>query len=120
MTISPAHGHNDELIRGLGAALARIGLPLPDKLERLSGGANMESWRFNAGPTQCVLRRAPSAMMMADRLLDHHGEAALIQAAKAAGVTAPEVLVELVHSTAQAPLVEVAKQYGRLSRCRVE
>ena len=95
MTISPAHGHNDELSRGLSTALARIGLPPPDKLERLSGGANMESWRFNAGTTQCVLRRAPSAKMMADRLLDHHGEAALIQAAKAAGVTAPEVLVEL-------------------------
>ena len=95
MTKSPAHGHNDELIRGLGAALTRIGLPPPDTLERLSGGANMESWRFNAGTTQCVLRRAPSAKMMADRLLDHHGEAALIQAAKAAGVTAPEVLVEL-------------------------
>ncbi len=95
MSISPAHGQNDELIRGLSAALARIGLPPPERLERLSGGANMESWRFNAGTTDCVLRRAPSAKMMADRVLDHHGEAALIRAARAAGVQAPEVLVEL-------------------------
>ena len=95
MTISPAHGQNDELIHGLSAALARIGLPQPDRIERLSGGANMESWRFNAGTADCVLRRAPSAKMMADRTLDHRGEAALIQAARAAGVSAPEVLVEL-------------------------
>ena len=95
MTISPAQGQNDKLICGLSTALARIGLPPPSRLERLSGGANMESWRFKADTTECVLRRAPSAKMMAGRVLDHHGEAALIQAAKAAGVNAPEVLVEL-------------------------
>ena len=81
--------------QGLTTALARIGLPAPRALERLSGGANMESWRFAAGDNLCVLRRAPSAEMMAGRALDHAGEAALIRAAHAAGVTAPEVLVEL-------------------------
>lgn len=86
---------SDEIAAGLKRALARIGLPAPHALERLSGGANMESWRFQSGPETCVLRRAPSADMMAGRPMDHHGEAALIRAARAAGVLAPEVLVEL-------------------------
>lgn len=84
------------LAQGLTSALARIGLPAPVRLERLSGGANMESWRFSAGDAICVLRRAPSLEMMAGRPLDHAAEAALIRAAYAAGVMAPEVLVELV------------------------
>ena len=86
---------SQSLEQGLFTALARIGLPAASGLERLSGGANMESWRFAAGDTVCVLRRAPSAEMMAGRALDHAGEAALIRAAHSAGVTAPEVLVEL-------------------------
>ena len=83
------------LADGLERALARVGLPAPQGLERLSGGANMESWRFAAGDEICVLRRAPSLEMMAGRPMDHAGEAALIRAARAAGVMAPEVLVEL-------------------------
>lgn len=89
---------NVTLAQGLTSALARIGLPAPDGLERLSGGANMESWRFSAGDAVCVLRRAPSLEMMAGRPLDHAAEAALIRAARAAGVMAPEVLVELIPS----------------------
>lgn len=91
MTQSPALPLED----GLARALRRIGLSAPHKLERLSGGANMESWRFLAGEADCVLRRAPSAEMMAGRPMDHPAEAALIRAARAAGVLAPEVLVEL-------------------------
>ncbi len=83
------------LEQGLARALGRIGLPAPQSMERLSGGANMESWRFVAGTETCVLRRAPSLEMMAGRPMDHHAEAALICAAHAAGVMAPEVLVEL-------------------------
>ena len=75
--------------------MARIGLPAPTGLERLSGGANMESWRFTAGTETCVLRRAPSLEMMVGRPLTHADEAALIRAARASGVLAPEVLVEL-------------------------
>ncbi len=85
----------DELTLGLTAALARIGLPAPEGLERLSGGANMESWRFRSGDAICVLRRAPSLEMMAGRPLDHAGEVRVVRAAHAAGVMAPEVLVEL-------------------------
>ena len=92
MTTAPCQGLAD----GLARALSRIGLPAPTGLERLSGGANMESWRFTAGGADCVLRRAPSLEMMAGRALDHHGEAALIRAAESAGVTAPQVLTELI------------------------
>ena len=92
MTTAPSQ----RLADGLARALGRIGLPAPTGLERLSGGANMESWRFTAGGADCVLRRAPSLEMMAGRALDHRGEAALIRAAESAGVTAPQVLAELI------------------------
>ena len=55
----------------------------------------MESWRFFAGDQPLVLRRAPSAAMMAGRPMDHASEAHLIRAAAAAGVKAPEILAEL-------------------------
>jgi aminoglycoside phosphotransferase (APT) family kinase protein len=85
----------DELTAGLARALARTGRSRPEQLERLSGGANMESWRFRSGPDVLVLRRAPSLEMMAGRPLDHAGEVQVIGAARAAGVMAPEVLVSL-------------------------
>ncbi len=85
---------------GLARALARIGLPPPEQLARLTGGATMESWRFEAGDSgsgggNFVLRRAPSLAFMADRPFGHGTEAAIIRAAQAGGVTAPEVVVEL-------------------------
>ena len=84
------------LIGGLGSVLGRVGIAGEvAQLERLSGGANMESWAFACGGEAFVLRRAPSAEMMAGRSLDHAGEAALIRAARAAGVPAPEVIAEL-------------------------
>ena len=64
-------------------------------LQRLSGGANMESWLFACGPDRFVLRRAPSAEWIAARPLDMVGEAELIRRAHAGGVTAPEVVAEL-------------------------
>ena len=91
---------SDSLITGLERAMARIGRPAPTGLERLSGGANMESWRFTAGAETCVLRRAPSLEMMQGRPLTHAAEAALIRAAHASCVLAPEVLVELEPSDA--------------------
>ena len=62
----------------LASALARmaggVALPLAG-LERLSGGANMESWSFDWGGSGYVLRRAPSAEMMAGRPFGHDVEA---------------------------------------------
>lgn len=84
------------LPEGLAAALARVGLPEPQSLERLSGGANMESWLFRAGEGTYVLRRSPAGFaLIGGRAIDHKIEAALIRAAHKAGVTAPRVIVEL-------------------------
>ena len=62
---------------------------------RLTSGATMESWRFEMGEDAYVLRRAPSLEFMKDRPFGHGTEAAVIRAAHAAGVTAPEVVTEL-------------------------
>lgn len=61
-------------------------------LARLSGGANMESWAFDWAGSGYVLRRAPSADYMAGRPYGHADEAALVIAARGAGVQAPEVV----------------------------
>ncbi len=87
------------LEQGLAHALARIGMAAPAGLERLSGGANMESWRFSAGSEPCILRRSPAGgQMIGGRSITYHTEAELIRAACKAGVMAPEVLVELDES----------------------
>jgi aminoglycoside phosphotransferase (APT) family kinase protein len=65
-------------------------------LVRLSGGANMESSSFDFGGAGYVLRRAPSAAMMEGRPFGHDVEAALVRAARAAGVRAPEVVAEIM------------------------
>jgi aminoglycoside phosphotransferase (APT) family kinase protein len=67
-----------------------LGAPL-----RLSGGANLESWLFACGEDEFVLRRAPSAEWIGARPLSMAEEAALIRAARAAGVPAPEVVIEI-------------------------
>ncbi|MDO9368311.1 MAG: phosphotransferase family protein, partial [Sphingopyxis sp.] len=63
-----------------------------------SGGANMESWAFDWAGGAYVLRRAPSADYMAGRPYGHADEAALVVAAYAAGVKAPEVVGVLADS----------------------
>ena len=55
----------------------------------------MESWRFACGDEAFVLRRAPSLEFMEGRPYGHATEAALIEAARAKGVTAPEVVAVL-------------------------
>lgn len=85
----------NELIEGLGRVCARTGLSPPLALERLTGGATMESWRFSSGEADFVLRRAPSLEFMKDRPFGHDVEAAVIRAAHAKGVTAPRVVAEL-------------------------
>ncbi|WP_379552577.1 phosphotransferase [Qipengyuania sp. DGS5-3] len=84
-----------ELAKGLNTALARVGMAEAQEIERLTGGATMESWRFISGGEPHVLRRAPSLEFMNDRPFGHDVEAAVIRAAHAAGVRAPEVILEL-------------------------
>ena len=87
----------DELSAGLARVCARAGLgALSLEPQRLTGGAVMESWRFSAGESAYVLRRAPSLAFMEGRPYGHSTEAALIEAARAKGVTAPEVVAVLV------------------------
>ncbi len=83
------------LAEGLAAAMARVGRPDIHGLHRLTGGATMESWRFSAGGEDFVLRRAPSLAFMEGRPYGHDVEAAVIRAAHAAEVKAPEVVAEL-------------------------
>jgi aminoglycoside phosphotransferase (APT) family kinase protein len=86
----------DELSAGLARVCARVGLgALALAPQRLTGGAVMESWRFAAGDSAYVLRRAPSLAFMEGRPYGHAVEAALIEAARAKGVTAPEVVAVL-------------------------
>ncbi|MGQ7830656.1 phosphotransferase [Altererythrobacter sp. Z27] len=79
----------------LARALARVGLGAPVGMTRLTGGATMESWRFEASGEHFVLRRAPSAAMMEGRAIGHDIEAAAIRAVHTVGVLAPEIVVEL-------------------------
>ena len=83
---------------GLARALARVGLSASTGLTRLTGGATMESWRFASGGEDLILRRAPSLAFIADRPMSHASDAAVIEAARAAGVTAPEVLTVVQES----------------------
>lgn len=84
------------LHEGLARLCARAGLGLlAGEPQRLTGGAVMESWRFAAGACDYVLRRAPSLAFMEGRPYGHAVEAALIEAARAKGVTAPEVVAVL-------------------------
>lgn len=55
----------------------------------------MESWSFNYAGQGYVLRRSPSADMMAGRTYGHDVEAAVVRAAFAAGVKAPEIVGEV-------------------------
>jgi aminoglycoside phosphotransferase (APT) family kinase protein len=99
---------HEELTAGLARVCARAGLgAVSGEPQRLTGGAVMESWRFATVLTPSpspegkgsdwafVLRRAPSLAFMEGRPYSHATEAALIQAARSAGVTAPEVVAVL-------------------------
>jgi len=85
-----------DLATALGKAMARVGRGgAVTDLQRLTGGANMESWLFCCGEARFVLRRAPSAQWLEGRSLDMAGEAQVIRHARSGGVPAPEVVLEL-------------------------
>lgn len=87
----------ETLGHGLACVMARTGRTGPvSGLQRLSGGANMQSWLFHVGDEAFVLRLAPSAEWLAGRALDMAKEAEVIRRARAGGVPAPEVVAELL------------------------
>ena len=76
------------------AALGRLGEELGGpvaEVRRLSGGASKETWAFTAGGRPLILRRSPGGQVITTAA-SLAAEAALIQAAGAAGVTAPKVV----------------------------
>ncbi|NMW32889.1 phosphotransferase family protein [Altererythrobacter sp. RZ02] len=83
------------LLDGLQSCCTRANLGQVSDIVRLTGGATMESWKFQADGELYVLRRAPSLEFMNDRPFGHDVEAAIIRAAHSAGVSAPEVVGEL-------------------------
>ena len=88
---------SDEFVCNLSRFVHRVlgGSGELEKLRRLSGGANMESWSFDYEGDGYVLRRSPSAEMMAGRIYGHDVEAAVVRAAFHAGVKAPAIVGEL-------------------------
>ena len=83
----------------LCAVLSRIEPGSLQRFERLSGGANMESWSIDWQTADAVLgyvlRRAPSTDWLAGRPFGLDAEAALVRSARAHGVLAPVVAAEL-------------------------
>lgn len=70
-----------------------------ENLQRLTGGANMETWAFDFGERELILRRMPSGSSASDGEesmgISIETEAAIVQAAGRAGVSAPEVIAVL-------------------------
>ncbi len=80
----------DAVEAALGRLSAKLGGPIAD-LRRLSGGASQETWAFRAGNRDLILRRRAGGASLA-HAAPLSAEAALIQAAGAAGVPAPGIV----------------------------
>ena len=91
---------SDEFATALLQFIRRVlgGAGEPENLHRLTGGANMESWSFDYDGQGYVLRRSPSAELMAGRAYGHDVEAAVVRAAFFASVKAPEIVGEIEQS----------------------
>lgn len=92
--------YGDDFEQRLSHVLNRLTTGRMARIERLSGGANMESWSIDwladGGVAHgYILRRAPSADWIASRPFGLDVEAALVIAARAGGVLAPEVALVL-------------------------
>ena len=84
-----------EDVGALSAAVARLlGLPAAEVegLTRLSGGASRETWSFEAGGRELILRRDPPGRPSPPGGMAH--EAAAMRACTRAGLPVPEVLAD--------------------------
>ncbi len=84
-----------EDVGALSAAVARLlGLPTAEVegLTRLSGGASRETWSFEAGGRELILRRDPPGRPSPPGGMAH--EAAAMRACTRAGLPVPEVLAD--------------------------
>ncbi|MBU6407873.1 MAG: phosphotransferase family protein [Alphaproteobacteria bacterium] len=83
----------DDVLAGLHRLAGRLGWPEPRALQRLSGGASQETWAFVAGERALILRRAPRGVPVTTSTqgIGLVSEAAVIEAAGAAGAPAPAV-----------------------------
>ncbi|MFM6853649.1 MAG: phosphotransferase [Sphingopyxis sp.] len=103
MGLAPTLHHvNDDrdFTARLADVLAHVAPGTMGAVERLSGGANMESWSIDwhgaDGAVQgYILRRAPNDEWLAGRPFGLGSEAALVRAARAGGVLAPQVVADL-------------------------
>ena len=91
--------HSEDAVRSALAALAprlRPAARTISGLMRLSGGATQEIWRFDLdtteGPQPLIMRRAPGGDRQSQVGVGLNVEAQLIAAARASGVSVPEVL----------------------------
>ena len=80
----------DDLQAGLERLGPRLGGAISG-LERLSAGASKETWSFRAGGEDLILRRSPGGEAISSAIA-LPTEAALVQAAFAAGVPVPRVV----------------------------
>lgn len=81
-----------EVAAGLERLAARLGGPL-GRVQRLSGGASMETWAFEAGGRSLILRRRTAPFDPdAARSIPLATEAALIEASGASGAPVPPVV----------------------------
>jgi aminoglycoside phosphotransferase (APT) family kinase protein len=80
---------SDLLARALEPALG--GPPTVSDLRRLTGGASRETWAFNAGGAELILRRDPPGRRLGPVAMRREADA--MRACVRAGLRAPEVLV---------------------------
>ena len=88
-----AVGADDDFTRAMERLSGDLGGELSN-LTRLSGGASQETWSFDAGGAGFIVRRTPggTAPVSGSQAIGLEAEAAVIRAARAHGVPAPEVL----------------------------
>lgn len=113
---------HDAVSAGLQRLAGRLGWPDPIGLRRLSGGASQETWSFDAGDQRLILRRGPGGapVKTSTQGIGLATEAAVIQAARAAGTPAPEVVAVLAEEDGLGPGYVMARLEGETLARRIQ